>query len=422
MRVFDDTGQPVYRDYVPWEELPPGWSVKPFFPGYKYELGVSTYRGEEIGEGGYVYAEPGIHCNVALLDVASMHPSSIVAETLFGDYTKNFNDLLQTRVYIKHKEYDKAAQLFGGKLAPYLQDKDKAKQLSQALKIAINSVYGLTSASFENPFRDERNKDNIVAKRGALFMVNLKHEVQKRGFTVAHIKTDSIKIPNATNEIIRFVMDYGKEYGYSFEHEATYEKMCLVNDAVYIARFARPESCEKAYGYAPEECREAYDPESEIFPLRGWTATGTQFQVPYVFKTLFSHEEIAFKDMCETKSVSSALYLDRNNAGKEEDYEFIGRVGLFCPMKAGIGGTLYRKTEDKKTGKTGWANATGTKGWYWLEAEEVTNRQLENEIDRGYYWKLVDEAKTAIANYGDVERFLADEPYWKPLEKMNKED
>ena len=44
---------------------------------------------------------------------------------------------------------------------------------ANALK--INSVYGLTSASFNNAFRDPRNKDNIVAKRGALFMINLKH-------------------------------------------------------------------------------------------------------------------------------------------------------------------------------------------------------------------------------------------------------
>lgn len=85
--------------------------------------------------------------------------------------------------------------------------------------------YGLTSAGFENPFRDNRNKDNIVAKRGALFMVNLKHAVQSQGFTVAHIKTDSIKIPDATPEIIKFVTEYGKLYGYNFEHEATYKSV-----------------------------------------------------------------------------------------------------------------------------------------------------------------------------------------------------
>ena len=30
------------------------------FPGYKYDAGKSTYRGFETGEGGYVYAEPGL--------------------------------------------------------------------------------------------------------------------------------------------------------------------------------------------------------------------------------------------------------------------------------------------------------------------------------------------------------------------------
>ena len=209
---------------------------RPVFPGYKYEHGKSTYRDEEVGEGGYVYSEPGIYSNVALLDVASMHPSSIVAENLFGDaYTQRFKEIMDARIAIKHKDFDKARKMLGGALAKYLTDENAAADLAQALKIAINSVYGLTSANFDNPFRDKRNIDNIVAKRGALFMINLKHEVQARGFTVAHIKTDSIKIPDATPDIIEFIMDYGKQYGYTFEHEATYDRMCLVNDAVYIA-------------------------------------------------------------------------------------------------------------------------------------------------------------------------------------------
>ena len=67
-------------------------SLLPYFPGYKYENGVSTYRGEEVGEGGYVYAEPGMYGNVALLDIASMHPHSTIAECLFGvRYTTAFN-------------------------------------------------------------------------------------------------------------------------------------------------------------------------------------------------------------------------------------------------------------------------------------------------------------------------------------------
>lgn len=204
---------------------------------------------------------------------------------------------------IKHKNFEKARKMLNGALAKYLTDEGSADALAQALKIAINSVYGLTSANFENPFRDNRNKDNIVAKRGALFMVNLKHEVQKRGFTVAHIKTDSIKIPDATPAIIDFVMKYGEKYGYTFEHEATYDRMCLVNNAVYIAKYATAEKCQLAYGYVPGDIRK--------HPGE-WNATGTQFQIPYVFKKLFSREEIVFEDMCETKSVTTALYLDTN--------------------------------------------------------------------------------------------------------------
>ena len=128
--------------------------------------------------------------------------------------------------------------------------------------------------------------DNIVAKRGALFMLDLKYEVESRGFTVAHIKTDSIKIPNATEEIMQFVKDYGKQFGYNFEHDdgSPYEKMCLVNDSVYIAK--------KNDGK--------------------WSAVGSQFAVPYVFKTLFSKEEVVFDDLIEVKNVTNpaAIYID----------------------------------------------------------------------------------------------------------------
>ena len=411
---------------------------KPFFPGYVYDRGKSIYRGEEVGEGGYVYAEPGIHLNVALLDIASMHPHSIIAENLFGDYTQRFKDIVDARIAIKHGDFDAAREMLDGALAPYLTDKSAAKDLANALKIAINSVYGLTSANFENPFRDIRNKDNIVAKRGALFMINLKHEVQKRGFTVAHIKTDSIKIPNATPEIIQFVMNYGKEYGYTFEHEATYEKMCLVNDAVYIAKY--------------ETDPNAYE-EADIVD-NGWTATGKQFAVPYVFKTLFSRKPIEFDDLCVTNSVTSALYLDHNDGlpdvtelekvkdlrnGKStgytpkkkelellaaysdisdeeidsrisegHDYQFIGKIGLFCPMKSD-GGLLLREGKDKDD-NVKYSSATGAKGYRWQEAEVVKTLGKEDLIDRSYFDKQVDDALAAIGQYGDVEWFISNEP------------
>lgn len=432
-------GEEEYDEYTAFDR-----KKRPIFPGYKFEGGKSLYRGEEVGEGGYVYAEPGMYGDIALLDIASMHPSSIIAEELFGpEYTKRFQEIKDARVEIKHKNFEKARKMLNGALAKYLTDEGSADSLAQALKIAINSVYGLTSANFENPFRDNRNKDNIVAKRGALFMVNLKHEVQKRGFTVAHIKTDSIKIPDATPEIIQFVMDYGKMYGYVFEHEATYDRMCLVNNAVYIAKYSTGEKCQQAYGYIPSDIRK--------HPGE-WTATGTQFQIPYVFKRLFSKEEIMFEDMCETKSVTTALYLDTNETlpdvseyekeletlrkkwpDKEgqypmdydevvadleakiepgHNYIFVGKVGSFCPMKPGYnGGLLLREVVDKKTGKKSYASAGGAKGYRWLESEMVKQLGKEEGIDRSYYDAMVDTAVTDISQYGDFEWFVSDDPY-----------
>jgi energy-coupling factor transporter ATP-binding protein EcfA2 len=427
-------------------------SILPYFPGYKYDHGVSTYRGEEVGEGGYVYSEPGMYGNAALLDVTSMHSHSTIAECLFGPkFTRAFYDIVEGRVSIKHEAWQIVNNILDGKLTPFVQKvidgEMTSADLANALKTAINSVYGLTAANFDNPFRDPRNVDNIVAKRGALFMIDLKYEVQKRGFTVAHIKTDSIKIPDATPEIIQFVMEFGEDYGYTFEHEATYDRMCLVNNAVYIAKHASKEQCEDLYGYIPGDNKKN---------AGQWTATGTQFQVPYVFKKLFSKEEITFEDMCETKSVTSALYLDMNEdlpdvseqekkvafavkkakefgiaidiskptgdgeldslleeIAKGHNYRFIGKVGRFCPIKPGCGGGLLMREKDGK-----YYAATGSKGYRWLESEMVSELGKEDDIDRSYYDKLVNEAVESISKFGDFEWFVSDEPYVKKEEDI----
>ena len=389
------------------------------FPGYEWVRGDdgkmhNMFRGTDLGMGGYVYAEPGMYHNIALLDVASMHPHSAVAMNYFGEYTKQFSDLMDVRIHVKHGEYDKAKKLFGGKLAKYLDDPGQAKALTQALKIAINMVYGMTSATFDNPFRNPKNVNNIVALRGALFMHTLQDEVQQRGFTVAHIKTDSIKIPDATPEIIDFCMNFAKKYGYTFEHEATYEKMCLVNNAVYIAKYLDADTAKAQYGYIPEKNEKKGGK---------WTATGTQFQVPYVFKTLFSKEPIEFPDLCETKTVSKgAIYLDKNEdlPEGEHNYIFVGRVGQFCPIIPGKGGALLlREAGLSDTGERKYASVTGAKDYRWLESEAVYSLHMEDDIDKAYFDKEVNEAVDEISKYGDFEWFAADDsgtPPWNDIQ------
>lgn len=394
------------------------------FPGYEYVIGEdkkphNMFRGIDVGFGGYVYAEPGMYRNVALIDLASMHPSSIICLNKLGKYTERYKMLKDSRIYIKHHDYETAGKLFDGKLAKYLTSDDEADDLANAIKLGLNQLFGVSFTKYETPARDSRDKNNIIALRGALFMKTLQDEVVKRGFTIAHIKTDSMKIPDATPEIIKFCMDFAKDYGYEFEHECTYERMCLVNNAVYIAKYDEQGIRNKGGKHAGE-----------------WTATGAQFQHPYIFKSLFSKDEIEFKDLCEIKNVQKgAMYLDHNEnlpdvrehekalkkalkdfpddrelhdsiyaeIMKGHDYKFVGKIGLFTPMMDGVGAGLLVVKKDSEVEK--YDAVTGTKGYRWYESQFVKDNNITDKIDMSYFENLAGDAIKNISNYGDFNIF-----------------
>lgn len=331
------------------------------FPGYKFEFGKSTYRGEEPGEGGYVYSNPGVHKNAVEIDVASMHPSSMIALNYLGPYTQRFKDLKQSRVFIKHGEFDKASKMFEGKLAPYLTEGENAKALADALKRIINIVYGMSSAKYDNKFREPKNLDNVVAKRGALFMISLKHIVQDAGYEVVHIKTDSIKIANVDDDIINIVIDYGKKYGYDFEVEHIFERLALVNKAVLIGKVEDNDKWGRESGK--------------------WEAIGSEFAEPYVYKTIFTQEDIEEIDFATTKQVKSTMYIGD---------EFVGKVGQVYASKTG----QELKKIQVRNGEESLAYVTGTKGFNWRLYSDWHGKE---DVDMSYYDGLVKDAVSDIA-------------------------
>lgn len=393
------------------------------FPGYEYvPVGPdrkphNMYRGTDVGFGGYVYAEPGMYVNVALLDVGNMHGASILALNKFGDNTQRYKEIRDARMAIKARDYEKASKMLDGVLAPYLTSDEAADHLANALKLVLNSTYGIAAATFANELRDPRDKNNIIALRGALFMRTLQDEVKERGFKVAHIKTDSIKIPDATPEIIDFCVKFGRKYGYEFEHECTYERMCLVNNAVYIAKYDDQGVRNKGGKKAGQ-----------------WTATGAQFQHPYIFKSLFTHDDISFDDLCETKEVKeSSMYLDMNEglddvsalekeykkrlkAGDSSDaladilnqiaaghrYHFVGKIGRFTPVIEGAGGGLLVSSKDQVK----YDAVTGTKGFRWYESDTVKQLDIQDKIDMSYFDGLCNDAISNIENYGAHDIFI----------------
>jgi gp072 len=346
------------------------------FPGYKYEFGKSYYRGFETGEGGFVYAEPGVYKNIALLDVESMHPNSLVNMNYFGPYTQRYADLLKVRVLLKHNKIDEVKQMFDGVLAPFLDNPEFLKPLVTALKIVINSVYGMTSAKFDNKFKHPDNIDNIVAKRGALFMVDLKFAIEEQGYQVCHIKTDSVKIPNADEKIIKFVEDFGaqEKYRYRFEHEHTYKRMALINNAVYIAQLEDDK----------------------------WSPTGAEYANTYLLKRVWTKEELVDKDFFITKQSKGHIYLGD---------EFVGKVGSIYASKTGA---ECMWTEDNENFKS----ITGTKGYLFKQTDKF---DIE-DVDFSFYDKIAIDGLKKIMKVGDIKDIVDDMPkdYVDALELQDK--
>lgn len=414
------------------------------FPGYEfnkfgfkkedYKDGVCTtmksrYMGEDPSEGGYVYSKPGIYYNVWCFDVSGMHPASLIALNKLGEYTKIYKEIRDARLYIKHRDYESAGKLLDGILQPYLKSPKDAKKLSKALKLILNSLYGWCAATFDCEFKDPRDLDNIVAKRGALFMITLKNEVEKMGFEVIHCKTDSIKVVNPTPELHQFVNDFGEKYGYIFEVEEKFEKIALLNRAVYVA---------KEFEDSP-----AYlDRKEDDTNASRWTATGgTAKEQSYVMKKLFTGEAWDISDLPQKKKAAKgALYLDYNedfpdisaelkeltklkkywtNDGlylkdrpkeeikpnlerikalesyisKQHDYKFVGRVGQFVPIKPGCGGAELLCNRDGK-----YVAVAGTTGYRFKEYAYVVANHLEDEIDMSFYDKMCDDLKQDICD------------------------
>ena len=364
--IFGDVKEPKL-EYTDLTEMFPGYTFDRFAPGKD----KSVYKGVKVGEGGYVWAKPGMYQKVALLDVASMHPSSIINMNLFGEHTQKFKDLMDIRLCLKRKDFQGAVNI-NPAIEPFLKingeyDLESAKMLSDALKLVINSVYGLTAASFPNRFKDDRNIDNIVAKRGALFMVDLKEYIENElKLEVIHIKTDSVKVVDPTEDQVRAIFAFGERYGYNFEHEATYEKFVLLNDAVYV-------------------CREDGK----------WSATGKQYQHPVVFKTLFSKEEILPQDYVEVKqSQKGYMYLVNQD---ETVKHFVGKFGAFVPV---LDGRQLVKIDGDKVGAV-----NGTKGFLW-ELDTIALAQ-NLKVDTRYFQELVDDGIANINKHGSFEEFVA---------------
>src|SRR5699024_1203757 len=187
----------------------------------------------------------------------------------------------------------------------------------------------------------------------------------------------------ATQEIIVFVREYGRQHGYTFDHENTYSKMAVVNKSEYICQF--------------EENGQMV-----------WEATGSKFAQPYVFKKLFSKEPVLVEDYAIMKQVKSAIYLGDTFIGKSANV-----------YASHSGDTMYRVTDNPKAGqpivdkktkeeigiepdKLKHA-VTGTKGHLWKLFRSYSGKE---DIDMLYYDTLVKDAIKSLESVGDASAII----------------
>jgi len=176
---------------------------------------IGSQQNKQHSPGGFVMeSQPGLYENVLVLDFKSLYPSIIRTFKIdplglaVGDYANNkipgFLDAEFSRD--KHILPDIVTQLW--------QDRDNAKKeknqpLSQAIKIIMNSFYGVLGSSgcrFFNP-----QLASSITKRGHQILQKSKQVIEQQGYPIIYGDTDSVFVLLGENKTKSHCHQIGQE-------------------------------------------------------------------------------------------------------------------------------------------------------------------------------------------------------------------
>ena len=188
----------------------------------------------DINRGGENKCTPGYYENVVSLDVDSMYVTTFINTGYFGDFTDKIRKLRDVRLALKRKNLNDVFKTYKEFGEFIVNEKIDFKLASDMLKLCLNSLYGLSSANFDNFMRLDNNETNLIANLGNIMMNELYNECIANGYKVVHIKTDGIKIANCTDEMIQFCVNFAKMWGYNFSIDEKYSKFIIIDKSNYI--------------------------------------------------------------------------------------------------------------------------------------------------------------------------------------------
>lgn len=159
---------------------------------------IGDYEGELSAPGGYVMdSKPGLHNSVLVLDYKSLYPS-IIRTFKVDPYARVAAEQMSSDEIIPGFDgvsFSKTENILPDIIADLWQARDQAKQeknaaLSQAIKIIMNSFYGVLGTSGCR-VHDSRLTSSIT-KRGHKIILQTVELIQQAGYEVIYGDTDSV--------------------------------------------------------------------------------------------------------------------------------------------------------------------------------------------------------------------------------------
>lgn len=287
---------------------------------------IKDLNTSEHAAGGYVMDPiPGIYDDVIVLDFKSLYPSII--QTFKIDPYSNLKSNLDTIETLNGYKFSATKHFLPEFIEHLLEQrkiarKKKDKQLSQAIKILMNSFYGVMGSfgcRFYHP-----NLPTAITGTGHRLLLRSKEYLAEKGYEVIYGDTDSLFIKlkegegeNAEKNGNRISDDLNKywsekissEYGLKsfleIEFEKYYRKFILTP-----ARGSEAGAKKRYAGLMIEGGKEKLEFVGMEFVRSDWTRLAKEFQVE-LYNRIFNNEEIETWLREIVKKVKSGEYDDK---------------------------------------------------------------------------------------------------------------
>ena len=261
----------------------------------------------EHAAGGYVMDPiPGIYDDVVVLDFKSLYPSII--QTFKIDPYSNLKSNIDTIETLNGYKFSSTHHFLPEFIDQLIEQrnlarKKKDKQLSQAIKILMNSFYGVMGSfgcRFYHP-----NLPTAITSTGHKLLLGSKEFLAEKGYEVIYGDTDSLFIKlkegegeNAEASGIRIAEDLNKYWSEKIQNEHGLKSYLEIEFEKYYRKFiltparGSETGAKKRYaGLLIENGEEKLEFVGMEFVRSDWTHLAKEFQVE-LYSRIFNNDEI----------------------------------------------------------------------------------------------------------------------------------